>query len=79
MFRCNSKRVWGRSNLQKLNGKSRSKNNIYKTSLCRTKGNLHQVTIPIWSYIYGIKTLLRELASVYGKDIDYNYVIDWEV
>ena len=26
-----------------------------------------------------IKTLLRELARVYEKDIDDNYGIDWEV
>ena len=26
-----------------------------------------------------IKTLLRELARVYVKDIDDNYDIDWEV
>ena len=26
-----------------------------------------------------IKTLLRELARVYEKDIDDNYDIDWEV
>ena len=26
-----------------------------------------------------IKTLLRELARVWGKDIDDNYDIDWEV
>ena len=26
-----------------------------------------------------VKTLLRELARVYEKDIDYNYDMDWEV
>ena len=26
-----------------------------------------------------VKTLLRELARAYEKDIDYNYDIDWEV
>ena len=26
-----------------------------------------------------VKTLLRELAKVYEKDIDDNYDIDWEV
>ena len=26
-----------------------------------------------------VKTFLRELASVYEKDIDDNYDIDWEV
>ena len=26
-----------------------------------------------------VKTLLRELARVYEKDIDDNYYIDWEV
>ena len=26
-----------------------------------------------------VKTLLRELASAYEKDIDENYDIDWEV
>ena len=26
-----------------------------------------------------VKTLLRELARTYEKDIDYNYVINWEV
>ena len=26
-----------------------------------------------------VKTLLRELARVYSKDIDDNYDIDWEV
>ena len=26
-----------------------------------------------------VKTLLRELARVYAKDIDNNYDIDWEV
>ena len=26
-----------------------------------------------------VKTLLRELARVYEKDIDDNYEIDWEV
>ena len=26
-----------------------------------------------------VKTLLRELARVYEKDIDDNYDIDWEV
>ncbi|MBO6979177.1 MAG: hypothetical protein JJ837_07090 [Prochlorococcus marinus XMU1428] len=26
-----------------------------------------------------VKTLLRELARAYKKDIDYNYDIDWEV
>ena len=26
-----------------------------------------------------VKTLLRELARVYEKDIDYDYDIDWEV
>jgi len=26
-----------------------------------------------------VKTLLRELARVYEKDVDDNYDIDWEV
>ena len=26
-----------------------------------------------------VKSLLRELASIYEKDIDDNYEIDWEV
>ena len=26
-----------------------------------------------------VKTLLRELARVYEKNIDYDYEIDWEV
>ena len=26
-----------------------------------------------------VKTLLRELARVYEKDMDDNYVMDWEV
>ena len=28
---------------------------------------------------FEVKTLLRELARVYEKDIDDNYDIDWEV
>ena len=79
MLRCNSKRVWRRSSWQKLNGKSRSKINIARKSLWRTKGNLHQVPRPSGATNMEVKTLLRELARVYEKDIDDNYDMDWEV
>ena len=79
MLRCNSKRVWRRSSWQKLNGKSRSKNNIARKSLWRTKGNLQKFQDQSGATDMEVKTLLRELARVYEKDIDDNYDIDWEV
>ena len=79
MLRCNSKRVWRRSSLQKLNDKSRSKNNIARTSLLKQKVICTKFQDESEASDMEVKTLLRELARVYEKDVDDNYGIDWEV
>ena len=79
MLRCNSKRVWRRSSWQKLNGKSRSKNNLARTSLWGLKAICTKFQDESGSTDMEVKTLLRELARVYEKNIDDNYDIDWEV
>ena len=79
MLRCNSKRVWRRSSWQKLNGKSRSKNNILEWAFDELKAICTKFQDQSGATDMEVKTLLRELARVYEKDIDDNYDIDWEV
>ena len=40
---------------------------------------MHQLQDQFGATDMEVKTLLRELARVYEKDIDDNYDIDWEV
>ena len=79
MFRCNSKRVWRRSDWQKLNGKSRSKKILLEQAYEELKVTCIKFQDQSGATDMEVKTLLRELARVYEKDIDENYEIDWEV
>ena len=79
MLRCNSKRVWRRSSWQKLNGKSRSKNNIARTAYDELKAICTKFRDQSGATDMEVKTLLRELARVYDKNIDDDYDVDWEV
>jgi len=79
MLRCNSKRVWRRSSWQKLNGKSKSKNNILEWAYDELKAICTKFQDQSGATDMEVKTLLRELARVYEKDIEDNYDIDWEV
>ena len=79
MFRCNSKRVWRRSSWQKLNGKSRSKTILLEQAYDELKAICTKFQDQSGATDMEVKTLLRELARVYEKDIDDNYDIDWEV
>ena len=79
MFRCNSKRVWRRSSWQKLNGKSRSKTILLEKAYDELKAICTKFQDQSGATDMEVKTLLRELARVYEKDIDDNYDIDWEV
>ena len=79
MLRCNSKRVWRRSCWQKLNGKSRSKNSLTRTAYDELKAICTKFQDQSGATDMEVKTLLRELARAYEKDIDDNYDIDWEV
>ena len=79
MFRCNSKRVWRRSSWQKLNSKSRSKIIFLEQPYDELKTICTKLQDESGATDLEVKTLLRELARVYEKDIDDNYDIDWEV
>ena len=79
MFRCNSKRVWRRSSWQKLNGKSRSKNKFAKQAYDELKAICTKFQDESGATDMEVKTLLRELARVYEKDLEDDYDIDWEV
>ena len=79
MFRCNSKRVWRRSSWQKLNGKSRSKTILLEQAYDELKAICTKFQDQSGATDMEVKTLLRELARVYEKDMDDHYDIDWEV
>ena len=79
MLRCNSKRVWRRSSWQKLNGKSRSKKILLEQTYDELKAICTKFQDQSGATDMEVKTLLRELARVYEKDMDDNYDIDWEV
>jgi len=79
MLRCNSKRIWRRSSWQKLNGKSRSKTILLEQAYDELKAICIKFQDQSGATDMEVKTLLRELARVYEKDIDDNYDIDWEV
>ena len=79
MPRCNSKRIWRRSSWQKLNGKSRSKKILLEQAYDELKAICTKFQDQSGATDMEVKTLLREFARVYEKDIDDNYDIDWEV
>ena len=79
MFGYNSKRVWRRSGWQKLNGKSRSKTILLEQAYDELKAICIKFQDESGATDMEVKTLLRELARVYEKDIDDNHDIDWEV
>ena len=79
MLRCNSKRVWRTSSWQKLNGKSRSKTILLEQAYDELKAICTNFQDQSGATDMEVKTLLRELARVYEKDMDDNYDIDWEV
>ena len=65
MLRCNSKRVWRRSGWQKLNGKSKSKNNILEWAYDELKAICTKFQDQSGATDMEVKTLLRELAGFY--------------
>ena len=79
MFRCNSKRVWRRSSRQKLNGTPDQKTILKEQAYDELKAICTKFQDQSGATDMEVKTLLRELARVYEKDIDNNYDIDWEV
>ena len=79
MLRCNSKRVWRRSSWQKLNGNSDQKTILLEQAYDELKTVCTKFQDQSRATNMEVKTLLRELARVYEKDIDDNYDIDWEV
>ena len=79
MLRCYSKRVWRRISWQILNGKSRSKTILLEQAYDELKAICTKFQDQSGATDMEVKTLLRELARVYEKDIDDNYDIDWEV
>ena len=79
MSRCNSKRIWRRSGWQKLNDKSRTKTILLEQAYDELKAICTKFQDESGATDMEVKTLLRELARVYEKDIDDDYDIDWEV
>ena len=79
MFRCNRKRVWRRSSWQKLNGNPDQKTILLEQAYDELKTICTKFQDQSGATDMEVKTLLRELARVYEKDIDDNYDIDWEV
>ena len=79
MLRCNSKRVWRRSSWQKLNGNPDQKTILLEQAYDELKAICTKFQDQTGATDMEVKTLLRELARVYEKDIDENYDIDWEV
>ena len=79
MFRCNSKRVWRRSSWQKLNGNPDQKTILLEQAYDELKAICAKFQDESGATDMEVKTLLRELARVYEKDIDDDYDIDWEV
>ena len=79
MLRCNSKRVWRRSSWQKLNDKSRKKIILLEKAYDELRAICAKFQDQSGATDMGVKTLLRELARVYEKDVDDNYDIYWEV
>ena len=79
MLRCNSKRVWRRSSWQKLNGNPDQKTILLEQAYDELKAICTKFQNESGATDMEVKTLLRELARVYEKDIDDNYDIDWEV
>ena len=72
-------RLWLRSSWQKLNGKSRSKTILLEQAYDELKAICNKFQDQSGATDMEVKTLLRELARVYEKDIDDKYDIDWEV
>ena len=79
MLRCNSKRVWRRSSWQKLNGNPDQKTILLEQTYDELKSICTKFQDESGATDMEVKTLLRELARVYEKDIDDNYDIGWEV
>ena len=79
MSRCNSKRVWRRSSWQKLNGNPDQKTILLEQAYDELKGICTKFQDESGATDMEVKTLLRELARVYEKDIDDKYDINWEV
>ena len=79
MLRCNSKRVWRRSSWQKLNGNPDQKTILLEQAYDELKAICTKFQDESGATDMEVKTLLRELARVYEKDMDDNYDMDWEV
>ena len=79
MLRCNSKRVWRRSSWQKLNGNPDQKTILLEQAYDELKAICAKFQVESGATDMEVKTLLRELARVYEKEIDDDYDIDWEV
>ena len=79
MLRCNSKRIWRRSSWQKLNGNPDQKTILLLQSYNELKTICTKFQDESGATDMEVKTLLRELARVYEKDIDDDYDTDWEV
>ena len=79
MLRCGSERVWRRSSWQKLNGNPDQKTILKEQAYDELKTICTKFQDQSGASDMEVKTLLRELARVYEKDIDDNYDIDWEV
>jgi len=79
MLRCNSKRVWRRSSWQKLNGNPDQKTILLEQAYDELKAICTKFQDESGATDMEVKTLLRELARVYEKDIDDDYDLDWEV
>ena len=79
MLRCNSKRVWRRSSWQKLNGNPDQKTILLEQAYDELKTICTKFQDQSGASDMEVKTLLRELARVYEKDMDDSYDIDWEV
>ena len=79
MSRCNYKRVWRRSSWQKLNGNPDQNTILLEQAYDELKAICTKFQDESGATDMEVKTLLRELARVYEKDIDENYDIDWEV
>ena len=79
MLRCNSKRVWRRSSWQKLNGNPDQTTILLEQAYDELRAICAKFQDESGATDMEVKTLLRELARVYEKDIDDDYDIDWEV
>ena len=79
MLRCNSKRVWRRSSWQKLNSNPDQKTILLEQAYDELKTICTKFQDESGATDMEVKTLLRELARVYEKDLDEDYDIDWEV